>query len=166
MQNGGYLKMELHLPKPGSHCASLIEWDALHHCPIHFLETFFFSKSHFALTCKVLTNLRIGIQWDPCLQKVNIFFLFLSQGLMLPRLASNELWKRDGFWAQSLLTSHPMCWGMCVCVCCCSQFCLFLLYPVLSTEPRALYSIYYKGILSSDLYSPAHPIMTPTLSPQ
>lgn len=94
MQKGGCLKMELRLPKPGSHCASLIESDALHHCPIHFLETFFFSqKAIFALTCKMLTNLRIGIQWDPCLQKVNVFLLFLSRGLMFPRLASNELWK-------------------------------------------------------------------------
>lgn len=47
MQKGGYLKMELRLPKPGSHCASLIESDALRHCPIHFLETFFFLKKPF-----------------------------------------------------------------------------------------------------------------------
>lgn len=46
-KKGGNLKMELRLPKPGSHCASLIESDALHHCPIHFLEIFFFLKKPF-----------------------------------------------------------------------------------------------------------------------
>lgn len=86
-KKGGNLKMELRLPKPGSHCASLIESDALHHCPIHFLETFFFSqKAIFALICKVLTNLSIGIQWYPCLQKVNVFLLFFESGSHVPEV--------------------------------------------------------------------------------